>query len=179
MPDCAVGLIVIDSISSFYWQDRFSAGDASRDNGLSENRGLSHPLLNVLSALRDLHLAYRPLVVLTDWTLYPETSHTGHISAYKQHLRFLPTFGDEGSSVTLADATTSVPIQLTHRVSLVPTTAAALANSGMMVDSDIVDSLENKERSRNECKIYVRTSRSWESCRFTMRVESEGVLLSA
>ncbi|KAI0348432.1 hypothetical protein BDW22DRAFT_1424605 [Trametopsis cervina] len=92
LEDQEIGLLAVDSMSSFYWQDRFMAEQLR--SGPSSYTG-KNPLQNVITALEQFRLSHHPVVFLTNWGLQPlskPTSDPGkHISPFfRQHLHMFP-----------------------------------------------------------------------------------------
>ncbi|KAI0095007.1 hypothetical protein BDY19DRAFT_879094 [Irpex rosettiformis] len=86
-----IGLVVVDSLSSFYWQDRFTV-EQFRVGPSGHNT--TNPLQHVLSALENIRVSHRPIILLTNWGLNPigkpGTSTGNAISPFfKQHLHLL------------------------------------------------------------------------------------------
>ncbi|KAJ7103415.1 hypothetical protein B0H15DRAFT_942869 [Mycena belliarum] len=65
MPDADIALVAVDSLSAFYWPDRFMA-EQLRPLGLPNSHA---PLQNVLSALQSFRLSHKPITVVTNWGL--------------------------------------------------------------------------------------------------------------
>ncbi|KAF7320440.1 Rad51 domain-containing protein [Mycena kentingensis (nom. inval.)] len=96
-----IGLVVVDSASSFYWPDRFA--NAPADSSLH----------NVFAALGQIRAA----VIVTNWGLaFAETSGDDHPS-YKQHLPVFPVLPEVGASHHAPSDPSMLP-HLTHHVLL-------------------------------------------------------------
>lgn len=119
LPTTAVGLLAVDSMSAFYWPDRFTVEQLqspSTDNSVRRSDPRTEgPLRDVLTALQSFAGVHNSLIILTNWGLYPIDNaalQPGTATRYSQHLRpFLPL-----SDVNLLKDTP--PLQLTHRISL-------------------------------------------------------------
>ncbi|KAJ3750228.1 hypothetical protein DFH05DRAFT_1531800 [Lentinula detonsa] len=89
LPDSEIGILAVDSMSAFYWLDRFTAEQLRATNvpGVKE---LTNPLQHVITALQRFHRTHRPLVVLTNWGLTSTQSNFGidrrGVPTYRQHL---------------------------------------------------------------------------------------------
>ncbi|KAI0361258.1 hypothetical protein OH77DRAFT_1417494 [Trametes cingulata] len=105
-----IGLLALDSMSAFYWRDRYTleqlrdAPDSSSRTPLPPN-----PLLHVLKALAKFRISHRPVVLMTNWGLNPlvKPSAAGEpgSSFYRQHLYPFPApFEPHGA----ADAISSI-----------------------------------------------------------------------
>lgn len=88
MPRDEIGLVAIDSISSFYWQDRF-LGEQPRNGRLS---GIE----KALNALEQIRQSHGPVIAYTNWGL-PSARHVSPF--YPQHVPQLhPPFGEESQA---------------------------------------------------------------------------------
>ena len=71
LPDCEIALLAVDSISAFYWPDRFTA-EQMREDIAPESKptppsGFVHPLHHVLIALEKFRTSHGAVVLLTNW----------------------------------------------------------------------------------------------------------------
>nr|GAT48377.1 predicted protein [Mycena chlorophos] len=78
-----IALVVVDSMSSFYWTDRYSGSSAA--------------LEHVLLALRAFRASHRPLIALTNWALTLVDADPSAVPVYKQHLPVFPTLSESPS----------------------------------------------------------------------------------
>jgi len=79
MPNEEVGLLIVDSISSFYWSDRWQVESSS-----SKRR--FNPIAPVLRALQTFRISHGPVVILSNWGLNPLPSGTTPTPFFRQHL---------------------------------------------------------------------------------------------
>ncbi|KAF8547124.1 hypothetical protein OG21DRAFT_1607520 [Imleria badia] len=122
MPNQEIAVLAIDSISTFYWADRFSAEQlrniaSAKDKGVPMVLSLHH----VLDAVQIVRRSHRPLAVLTNWALNSAPSRSE--SLYKQHLHPFPVIEDGipdlGAKVSgNTDHSSSSPFRLTHHITL-------------------------------------------------------------
>ncbi|KAI0652202.1 P-loop containing nucleoside triphosphate hydrolase protein [Trametes meyenii] len=90
-----IGLLAIDSMSAFYWRDRYTL-EQLRDAVDNSSRGNlpPNPLLHVLKALAKFRSLYRPVILMTNWGLNPlekpSTSGEPVSPFYRQHLHPFP-----------------------------------------------------------------------------------------
>jgi DNA-repair protein XRCC2 len=106
-PEKCVGLIVIDSISSFYWPDKLT--DELTRVGAQPGTTNLHRIISQIHHLRNV---YNPLLVLTNWTLAFSASNVPvPLPLYRQHLSPFPTINPEMDSNPRR-------LCLTHRISL-------------------------------------------------------------
>ena len=89
-----VALVVVDSLSAFYWEDRFAMEQLRGQP--SNSRNIPNPLHRVLHALHHVKKKINPIMVLTNWGLNTlhQPSSTSPSPFYKQHLN-LPSFNDD------------------------------------------------------------------------------------
>ncbi|KIJ45288.1 hypothetical protein M422DRAFT_90301, partial [Sphaerobolus stellatus SS14] len=78
MPDEEINLLFIDSISSFYWTDRWQAESSSSKRRVN-------PLAPVLRALQNFRISHGPVTILTNWGLHPFASENP-TPFFRQHL---------------------------------------------------------------------------------------------
>ncbi|KAI0639735.1 hypothetical protein C8Q77DRAFT_1164437 [Trametes polyzona] len=115
LQDKAIGLLAVDSMSAFYWRDRYTleqlrdAADSSSRTPLPPN-----PLLHVLKSLAKFRASHRPVILMTNWGLNPlsKLSATGEPASpyYRQHLHPFPApFEPHGAADALSSITASQP----------------------------------------------------------------------
>jgi len=89
-----IGLVAIDSISAFHWNDRLTV-ERSRNARKVRAPDPASPLLHVLAALQILRVSHGAAIVVTNWGLNPlkSSAHTGQpaLPFYKQHLHPFPS----------------------------------------------------------------------------------------
>ncbi|KIY72860.1 hypothetical protein CYLTODRAFT_440376 [Cylindrobasidium torrendii FP15055 ss-10] len=90
LPNTALGMIAIDSLSAFHCQDRFTM--EQRHTGKDTVHPTAYPIYNVLVALKHLKSTFHPLIVVTNWALESMQTTTANTPVlYRQHLYPLPT----------------------------------------------------------------------------------------
>ncbi len=115
LQDAEIGLLVVDSLSAFYWRDRYSleqirdAADGSSHAALPPN-----PLLHVVNALQAFRSSHRPVTLLSNWGLnafpIPPASDKPESPFYRQHLHPFPApFEAHGAAEAISN------IQSSHR----------------------------------------------------------------
>jgi len=89
-----IGLVAIDSISAFHWNDRFTVERSRNARKVRAADPASH-LLHILAALRSFRVSHGAAIVVTNWGLNPlkSSAHTGQpaLPFYKQHLHPFPS----------------------------------------------------------------------------------------
>jgi DNA-repair protein XRCC2 len=192
LPDDEIGFMVVDSISSFYWPDRFTleqitpVGDTQR--GMSS---AANPLYHVLISLQKIRLSHGPVIALTNWGLNPltkPTQNSGHTTFYKQHLFSFPilsqyqpnisSFTETNPAVKSTPNLTMLP-PLTHHVTL---SLVAIAPFGPGISLDEGKEQESKYRkelvTKREIVGVIRTSGSTQVGRFNLGIGENEVLVT-
>lgn len=133
-PSAEIGMLAIDSVSAFYWPDRFtveqlrSTPNAASDKTVYKD---SPPLQYVLLALQTFRNTHDPVIVMTNWGLNPIPA-AGAASdipkLYRQHLHPFPAPFDSQRSGRYAAASTipttkippdlAMPLALSHHITL-------------------------------------------------------------
>ena len=84
-----MALLVVDSVSAFYWPDRLTA-EQLRQGGRLYAPGSLNPFTHVVTALEHIRALYAPAIVLTNWALtpapLPPDGAGGALPPYKQHM---------------------------------------------------------------------------------------------
>lgn len=111
-----IGLLAVDSMSAFYWPDRFTV-EQLRSIPMHSRPGtavnVANPLHHVLVALQNFRLSHNPVTVLTNWGLNPVPNS----SFYRQHLHPFPSPFPESQAPASGNLpSTSLP--LTHHITL-------------------------------------------------------------
>ncbi|KAJ3547578.1 hypothetical protein NMY22_g1593 [Coprinellus aureogranulatus] len=83
-PDLEFGLLVVDSLSTFYWPDRFAA--ESGGPSMHTLSKISNRFRSVVTALQAIRSAFCPVIVLTNWGLASTRNAAGPSISYRQHL---------------------------------------------------------------------------------------------
>lgn len=106
-----MGLVAIDSLSAFYWPDRFTVEQLRFTT--SESSDNTNPIQSVFKALRSLQQSHRPIIVLTNWVATPTALSL--LSATTKHFELQP-----GINNIERNADSSRSMYLTHHVTLLP-----------------------------------------------------------
>lgn len=199
LPDDEIGFIAVDSISSFYWPDRFlveqlgsahSTGTTGRGKSSSTN-----PLHYVLSALQKIRLSHGPVVALTNWGINPLTKPTctaAPTTLYRQHLYPFPIIPNHDSSSVPHPTTTAATanpyltansnsnsmslMPLTHHITL-PFVPVAPIGSGFSLEEAKEQDIKYRQELISKGKVagIVRTSGSSQVGRFTFNIRDDEV----
>ncbi|KAJ7225414.1 hypothetical protein GGX14DRAFT_638571 [Mycena pura] len=117
MADADIALVAVDSLSAFYWPDRFAA-EQPHTHSIPNN---STPLHHVLTALQAFRISHRPITILTNWGLAlanTAESSVDPLTAYKQHLPSFPSFPPITATHNLPFDMPSSILPLTHHITL-------------------------------------------------------------
>ncbi|KAK7058867.1 hypothetical protein VNI00_001491 [Paramarasmius palmivorus] len=183
LPNDEIGIVAIDSISAFYWQDRFHV-EQIRLAGKQEQATHRHPLRHVLVALQRFRDSHKPLMVLANWGLTPAstTSHSNspsNAAFYKQHLHPFPSpFAENGDPVgaTIADLPDERLLPVTHHITLLSTPAlqSRQGSEQVLASSEDEDDLGTRERGR-VVRGSIRIPRVPEITHFDFFIEGDGL----
>jgi DNA-repair protein XRCC2 len=140
--DSELAMIAIDSISDFYWPDRYTM---EQNETLRSRQDASlpviHPVRHTLLALERLRRAYSPSVIITNWGL----NHTSPGLLFRQHMRpYLPDFAERhetadqsrsatGTAAPRTAGAQAVPLFVNHHITLVPPRIIP-ASAGSLLD---------------------------------------------
>jgi DNA-repair protein XRCC2 len=192
LPDDEIGFVAIDSISSFYWPDRFTLEQmTSSGNTRRGKSNAASPMHHVLIALQKFRKSHGPVIALTNWGLNPLTQPTQHstpATLYKQHLFPFPTlpkqdqsnapYTSEDHSASHYNPNTTALPPLTHHITL-PFVHITPFGPGLRLE----DAKEQESKYRRELVTngevvgVVRTSGSRRVGRFTFRIGAHEVLV--
>ncbi|KAJ7487714.1 hypothetical protein B0H11DRAFT_1107765 [Mycena galericulata] len=115
IPTGDIALVALDSLSAFYWADRFTA-EQLRSLPLPNS---STPLHHVLTALQAFRLSHNPVTVLTNWGLTPAENPSGPGPIlYKQHLPCSPSFPPAQPPGSHNNIPSDIQLPLTHHITL-------------------------------------------------------------
>ncbi|KAJ4486291.1 hypothetical protein J3R30DRAFT_3697790 [Lentinula aciculospora] len=119
LPDSEIGILAIDSMSAFYWLDRFTAEQLGATHAPRAHE-FTNPLQHVITALQQFHRTHNPLIAFTNWGL--TRSHTNpdegerNVPTYRQHLNPAPAlFPNAGA---MLEHPFSSGFSLTHHITL-------------------------------------------------------------
>lgn len=182
MPEHDIGLLAVDSISPFYWTDRFIS-EQMRNLPQSELDPSSiNPLQHVLTALGRIRLSHAPFIVLTNWGLNLASRSSGPVTFYKQHLHLFPVYSENHDASVLPSSMTGdlpptpMPLPLTHHITLCPVPVPPFAPETSLHDA--VQQEAEYRRSmvqKGEITGLVRTTGRQEITRLTLCITPENV----
>lgn len=179
IPEHEIGLLVVDSMSAFYWTDRFIA---EQMRNVSPDPSSINPLQHVLTALGRLRLSHAPLIMLTNWGLNLDSRSTGPVTFYKQHLHSFPVYTEHPDANALPSLMTGdlpptpVPLPLTHHITLFPVSIPPFAPEISLRDA-VQQEVEYRRSmvQKGEITGFVRTTGRQEITRFTLCITSGNV----
>ncbi|KAI0673467.1 hypothetical protein C8Q78DRAFT_1017313 [Trametes maxima] len=115
LQDMEIGLLAIDTMSAFYWRDRYTL-EQLRDAVDDSSRGNPppNPLLHALKALAKFRTSHRTVILMTNWGLNPleKPSMSGEPVSpfYRQHLHPFPApFEPHGATEAISNIEASQP----------------------------------------------------------------------
>lgn len=182
IPEHEIGLIAVDSMSSFYWTDRFIAEQMRNVPQRELEPSSVNPLQHVLTALGRLRLSHAPFIILTNWGLNLASQSSGPVTFYKQHLHPFPVYSENldtsalPSSMTGDLLPTPMPLPLTHHVTLFPVSIPPFAPEISL--GDAIQQEVDYRRSmvqKGEITGLVRTTGRDEITRLTLCITPENV----
>ncbi|KAF9229406.1 hypothetical protein BS17DRAFT_723142 [Gyrodon lividus] len=189
IPNDEIGVLAIDSMSTFYWGERFSA-ERMRNVAPEKARSKSDvvsipPLYHVLSAIQSVRLSHSPLIVLTNWALSPlsQDNTTFFAMLYKQHLHPFPALdgvADLGAKVakTTDHLSLASPFYLAHHISLLSPSPAPFPP-----DTPLDDALRQEAQYRKDVVekggvlCLVRSSGTRDTSRFAFYITNEDIVV--
>ncbi|KAG8219901.1 hypothetical protein J3R82DRAFT_896 [Butyriboletus roseoflavus] len=178
MPNQDIAVLAIDSISTFYWADRFSA-EQLRSNA-PEKVSMVQPLQHVLHAIQSVRRSHSPLAVLTNWALNSAPSRSEYL--YKQHLYPFPILEDGianlGAKVlSNTDHSSLSPFHLAHHLTL------SSPSSNPFPAAPLDDMLLHEARHRkgvvDNGQVYclTRSFGTRDTVRFTFQITDDDILV--
>jgi DNA-repair protein XRCC2 len=192
LPEDEIGFIAIDSISSFYWPDRFTLEQINYSGNPSRGKSsAANPMHNVLTAMQKIRISHGPVIALTNWGLNPLTKPTQNSAPttfYKQHLSPFPTIPKQKQSnapytaavnpAAKCNTNTAALPPLTHHITL-PFVPITPFGPGIRLEE--AKEQESKYRrvlvTNGEVVGIVRTSGSTRVGRFTFRIGADEVFV--
>jgi DNA-repair protein XRCC2 len=92
LPTSEIALLAIDSLGSFFWQDRFAIERQSNTNPLATpiHTPSTHPLQTVLTALSSFRKSHHPVTIIVNRELGPADSVRLPFQLYKEPLPSFP-----------------------------------------------------------------------------------------
>ncbi|KAH8120403.1 hypothetical protein DFH11DRAFT_1559917 [Phellopilus nigrolimitatus] len=187
MPSLEIALLAIDSISSFYWADRFNLEQQRQTS--ADKKDKPSPLSHILIALQEFRLSYGPVTVLTNWGLAPESRNTGsarvgasHLSSagcalspfYRQHLHPFPAPFEVPPRV-LPNAHLFPPI--THHITLPLSAMSTIpAGTASLKEARAMDNKGTAAVNKSETTGIVRTVDGGKTAAFTFYILEDEIL---
>lgn len=180
MPEAEIALLMIDSVSAFYWTDRLAT---EKLHGAKD--GNSSPLNHFLTSLQRFRLSYGPVTVLTNWGLSPVSKPSseapaavvGHESAqppfYRQHLYPFPApFEHPQRKLTNANLFPPITHHITLPLTLVPPLPSDLTS---VADAREAEAHRAQIVRYGEVRGIVRTVESGRIGRFTFEIHNDTI----
>ncbi|KIJ21644.1 hypothetical protein PAXINDRAFT_104959 [Paxillus involutus ATCC 200175] len=186
MPNDEIGVLAIDSMSTFYWGERFSA-ERMRNVAPEKARSMSGlafipPLYHILNAIQSVRLSHGPLIVLTSWALGQDNAASRFGMPYKQHLHPFPTLDVVDLGAKVAKNTDHIslasPFHLMHNISL-----SSPPPAPFLPDTPLDDALRQEAQYRKkvvekgEVFCLVRSSGTRDTSHFTFYITNEDIVI--
>lgn len=168
LPTSEIALLAIDSMSAFYWQDRF-IGEKRRPRNTtrpyaqmdSADGGSLH---RILVGLEKIRVSRGPVIVLTNWGIHPDASSS---LFYRQHLPIFPELSPHPAS--------AYPT-LTHRIALHRNMPVKLSSGTLPVTASSRRAGEGSSQSVTEVKGYILSTDRPEIGCFSIHLDPEHVI---
>ena len=178
LSDIEIGLLAIDSISAFYWQDRFTF-DQLRSGGSQFTIDFNtspllyvNPIHHLLSVLQRFRISHGSVVVLTNWglTAVPDSPF------YKQHLHPFPVIVSDNSDAAENNKSAGVDGKppLTHHIT-VPFTPVIQLQPSMLARGAM--SSRTSFLEKGQVVGIIRTSGSLEVGQFSFEIRETELLI--
>ncbi|EJD03889.1 uncharacterized protein FOMMEDRAFT_167197 [Fomitiporia mediterranea MF3/22] len=172
LPTQEIALLVIDSISTFYWIDRYSV---EQRHGASDRKDIPNPLSRVLIALQEFRLSHSPVILLTNWGLSPASKSSVHgrldepsavpSPFYRQHLHPFPAPFENPPRI-LPNAHLLPPI--THHITLIQPSINNVASEATNLQ-EALDLAARWVGTKDEIMGLLRTVETGRIANFTVR----------
>lgn len=182
IPEHEIGLLAVDSMSAFYWTDRFIAEQMRNMPQREPHPSSVNPLQHVLTALGRLRLSHAPFIILTNWGLNLASRSSGPVTFYKQHLHPFPVCSENHDASALSSSMTGdlppmpTPLPLTHHITLSPVSIPPFAPETSLRDA-VQQEVEYRRSmvQKGENTGLVRTTGMQEITRLTLCITPESV----
>ncbi|KAI9058858.1 hypothetical protein FKP32DRAFT_1680546 [Trametes sanguinea] len=205
LQDKEIGLLAIDSMSTFYWRDRYAL-EQLRDAAENQSpRGSipPNPMFHVLKALAKFRVSHRPVILMTNWGLNPlaKPSANGEPGPpfYRQHLHPFPApFEPHGAAEALSSLEASQPTEgnttarsgarprvldpilpLHHHITLHPSPIDPFPASFSLADALRHEDMRAVLVKKDEIRGLVRTPGRTTIGEFTFRIGEREILVDA
>ncbi|KIK71163.1 hypothetical protein GYMLUDRAFT_33297 [Collybiopsis luxurians FD-317 M1] len=167
LPEAEIGMVGLDSLSAFYWPDRFTSEQLRHTNRRSME--WDNPFRHVVTALERLHCTHKPMIIFTNWGLTQAKATDVDENTlgimYRQHLNPSPALL---RNVDVANSMISLP--LTMHITLSLPAAHQLPVNLLFID---VCEHEFSGKSSGRCVGVVRFADSSEASQFTLAVYAD------
>ncbi|KAJ3719779.1 hypothetical protein FB446DRAFT_715314 [Lentinula raphanica] len=177
LPDSEIGILAIDSMSAFYWSDRFAAEQLHTTNP-STPKESANPFRHVVTALQRFHRSHKPLVIFTNWGLTPAQSSPAtdvqEVLTYRQHLNPPPALFPIPEAPAVHSSSGALPLTL-HIVLSVPPLQQ------IVVGSSAEDAWAQQlagTRTNSAILGVVRSSNSSQTSKFTLDIQADRIDIS-
>ena len=200
-----IGLLVIDSLSTFYWEDRFTV-EQLRGGQSSFGMDARTPFRFVIAALEKLKAAYNPTILLTNWGLNPlhkDIPVSQDFPYFRQHLypkppgfgELVPAEGTARAPATSESRQTAPPsaalegqqtrpapralatLPLTHHITLSRCTSSAMSGGSADQETAGVPVTDVGHRPNNLFQGLIRTPGEVRVTEFSFTIHDVGITI--
>lgn len=165
-----IGLVAVDSMSTFYWPDRFGVELLRSCMKQYEPSRSIYPLHNIAAVLERFRVSHNALIILTNWGLNLESTATSTSPFYKQHLYPFPSNFTTEDRPSMAKFSPHLPLtsplSLTAHITFAP---ARLRQTDPLSTDHKTESFAEIECI---CRFLDRAQ-----CRFRIKVTSDDVFV--
>ncbi|KLO20245.1 hypothetical protein SCHPADRAFT_816754, partial [Schizopora paradoxa] len=166
MGSLEIALLVVDPISSFYWQDKLFV---EQKRNADDNKDPTYPMDHFLTTLQNFRLVYGPVIIMANWGLWP-LSNQGPSPFYRQHLYPFPSPFEFPARV-LVNAHLYPPI--THHITLSLPPLERIPQEKFSLSE--AEELQKRRDSTTEVIGTLRFVSTGASNTFTMKIGPNGI----
>ncbi|KAJ3570253.1 hypothetical protein NP233_g4523 [Leucocoprinus birnbaumii] len=155
LPEADLGILAVDSITAFYWSDRYLLEQSRPGNSSNaSSTRAKKPLNHVFAALKYLAQSHGPLILLSSWDLSPPSS-------VQTRRRLDPLVAQSNASNLAEDV-----LPISHHINLTASSVTTGEGGALVIDTEIDTSLT----STTCLSGTVRTPGNPQATKFTLHV---------
>ncbi|RDX50390.1 hypothetical protein OH76DRAFT_1482179 [Lentinus brumalis] len=205
LQDKEIGLLAIDSLSAFYWRDRYTLEQLRDAADASTQSVPPNPLYHALKALQRFRTSHRPVILFANWGLnaLAKPSATGEPASpfYRQHLYPFPApFESHGADEAMqniensqrrsasvdarsdtsagrAQRGTETTLPLHYHITLHPSPVDPFPASYSLADAISQEHMRAALVKKGEVRGLIRTPGDNSAVEFTFRIGDDEVLV--
>lgn len=184
LPGAEIGMLAIDSMSAFYWPDRFTVEQLRLVPAVGETGKVPRspsPLQHVLTALQTFRVSHGPLIIMTNWGLNVVPTTTSSMSKpatlYRQHLYPFPSLFRNLHPNQLFPSNADTISSLTHHITLSPPSIPHFRQDTPIKDAQMEESDYRQQGiEQGEVMGIVRTPGSRRVDHFVFRITDNDII---